>query len=93
MYIYVYIFYKSSVIYLFFFGHAHSIQKFPVQGSNLCHSNHPSCCIDNARSLTHCATRELLILKVIYLFICLFAFLGWHLQHMEVPRLGLQSEL
>ena len=29
----------------------------------------------------------------IYLFICLFVILGLHLQHMEVPRLGVQSEL
>ena len=35
------------------FSQAHGIQKFPSQGSNLCHSS------DNADSLTHCATREL----------------------------------
>ena len=29
----------------------------------------------------------------IYLFIYLFVFLGPHLRHMEVPRLGVESEL
>ena len=28
-----------------------------------------------------------------HLFIYLFIFLGLHLQHMEVPRLGVKSEL
>ena len=27
------------------------------------------------------------------LFVCSFVFLGLHLQHMEVPRLGIESEL
>ena len=26
-------------------------------------------------------------------FVCLFVFLGLHSQHMEVPRLGVESEL
>lgn len=34
-------------------GCALGMKKFLGQGSNLCHSS------DNARSLTHCATREL----------------------------------
>ena len=29
----------------------------------------------------------------IYTYICIFCFLGPHLQHMEVPRLGVESEL
>jgi len=33
--------------------------KFLGQGLNPCHSKQLSCCSDNARSLTHCATREL----------------------------------
>ena len=37
----------------FFFGCTHSIQTFQGQGSDPCHSS------DNARSLTHWATREL----------------------------------
>ena len=33
------------------------------------------------------------IVAVLYLFIYLFCFLGPHPRHMEVPRLGVQSEL
>ena len=35
----------------------------------------------------------LFFILFIYLFIYLFCFLGLHLQHMEVPRLGVESEL
>ena len=42
----------------FFFGCTHSIWKFLGQGSNLRHTSDLSCCNDNTRSLTHCATRE-----------------------------------
>ena len=28
-----------------------------------------------------------------FIFIYLVFFLGWHLQHVEVPRLGIESEL
>ena len=35
-----------SVFYFFVFGHARSLQNFPGQGSNPCHSS------DDARSLT-----------------------------------------
>ena len=38
---------------------AHGMWKFPGQGSNPCHSSHPSHCRDNAGSLTHWATGEL----------------------------------
>ena len=38
-------------IYFFFFGCTCSMQKFPGQGSNLCHSSDSSHCSDNARSL------------------------------------------
>ena len=41
-------------IFYFIFGCAHRMRKFLGQGMNLCHSS------DNARSLTHQATRELL---------------------------------
>ena len=44
-----------------FFGHAHSMQKFPGQWSNPCHSSNPRCCSDKARTLTCCATGELLV--------------------------------
>ena len=41
--------------------------KFPGQGLNLCHSSDPSCSGDNARSLTCCTTRELLLILCITL--------------------------
>ena len=44
----------------FCFGKAYSTWKFPGRTSNPCHSSNPSHCSDNARSLTNCATRELL---------------------------------
>ena len=44
--------------FFFFFGCAHGTWKFPNHGMNPCHSNDPSCCSDNAESLTCCATRE-----------------------------------
>ena len=47
--------------------------KFLGQGFNLHHSN-PSCCNDNAGSLTHCSRRKLLDYKF---------FLGSHLRHMK----------
>ena len=34
-----------------------------------------------------------MLVHFIYLFIYLFSFLGPHLQHMEVPKLGVESEL
>ena len=39
----------------FFFSCTHSMWKFPGQGYHLSHSS------DNTGSLTHCATRELLV--------------------------------
>ena len=48
-------------LFLFFgFGHTHSICKLPGQDSNPYHSSDPSHCSKNARSLTHCPTREFL---------------------------------
>ena len=41
------------------FGCAHGMWKFPGQGLSPCHSSHPGHCSDKARSLTHCASREL----------------------------------
>ena len=43
-----------------FFSHAYSMWKILGQGLNLNHSNNLCHCSDNARSLTHWATRELL---------------------------------
>ena len=54
----------------FYFGQACSMWKFPGQGQNL----HCSCglhysCGNNARSLTHCTTRELPVCFLIVLFV------------------------
>ena len=38
----------------------HNMWKVPGKGLNTSHSIDPSCFSDNARSFTHCATRELL---------------------------------
>ena len=68
---------------------------FLGQGSkphHICDLHH-SC--GNAGSLTFCTTWELLIFKFHSVFLSFFflLLLGLHLQHMEVPRLGLQLEL
>ena len=47
-----------------FFGHTCSIQKFLGQGMNQHHSSPLSHTSDKVRFLTHCATRELLALRV-----------------------------
>ena len=56
-----------------FVPHTHSMWKFLGHRLNPCHSSNPSHCSNNARSLTHCATRELLMYK----FLCghVFSFL------------------
>ena len=54
------VFRGDTFLKLFFLSHAHGIWKFLGQRWNLHHSNDPSCCSDNAGSLTHCAMRELL---------------------------------
>ena len=48
-----------SLFVLLYVGCACSMWKFPGQGLN--HSSNLSHCIDNAGSLTHCTTREVLI--------------------------------
>ena len=50
--------YLLSYCLFFFFGCACCM--FPGQGSNLYHSNNPSCLRENARSITCCITTELL---------------------------------
>ena len=49
------------LLLLLLFGHIHSMWKVPGQGSHLSHSSNPSWCRDNAGSLIHCATGELLV--------------------------------
>ena len=64
-YIYIYIhMYTYTYIHMYTHTHIHAqgMWKFLDQGLNLCHSSDKSCCSDNARSLTHCATRELHVL-------------------------------
>ena len=45
--------------FILFFGHEGSMWKFPGQGSNPGYSSYLSYCSNIARSLIHCATREL----------------------------------
>ena len=47
----------------FFFGHAHGMWKCLGQGSNMHHSRNLLPCSDNAGSLTHCTTREVLFFQ------------------------------
>ena len=61
--------------------------KFLGQGLNHSHSS------DNIRSLTLWAMRLLQFLKLYNLFFFLSFFSGPHQRHMEVPRLGVKSEL
>ena len=49
-----------SAILFPFFGLITGMGKFPGQGSNSHHSSDLSCCSDNTRWYTHCATRDLL---------------------------------
>ena len=51
---------SPDFIYLLIFGCTCSMQKLPGQGSKPCQSSNPSHSSDNARSLTHCTTKELL---------------------------------
>lgn len=46
-------------LFLFLFGYTHETWRFLGQGSNLSHSSDLSSCSDNAKSITHGATREL----------------------------------
>ena len=83
-----------SSFFFFFFGRSCGMWKFPGQGWHACHSNKPSRCNDNTRSLTCYATREfLLLLLFFFFFFFFFGFLGLHLWNMEAPRLGVKSEL
>ena len=50
-----------QVFWFLFFGCVHSLQQFLGQGSNPWHSNDPSSCSDNTRSLTWWPHKELLV--------------------------------
>ena len=78
-------------IFFFFFWSRWAMWKFPAieplpQWWPL------SRCSDNAGSLT-CALQEKSLIQIFIYFFCLFVFLGPHLRHMEVPRLGVKLEL
>ena len=45
-----------------------ALWKFLGQGSNLYHNSNPGCCRDNARSLTHCATKEYWVWEFVEIF-------------------------
>ena len=47
------VFFVVVVVVVVIFGHAHSMQKLPSQGSNPCHSSDLSHSSDHTRSLTH----------------------------------------
>ena len=51
---------SRCVLFCFVFGHTHNMWTFLSQGLNLHHSSDSIHSSDNTRSLTHCATRELL---------------------------------
>ena len=83
----------SLIFYLFiYFGGTLDMWKFPGQGSNPCHSNDPSSCSDNARSLTHCATRELLsplyFRDYILLYLQMKRYEDWDLLQNNLVRVG-----
>ena len=59
-----------SFFFLLFFGHTHSLRKFPGQGLKLYHSSNLSHCSDNARPLTCCIMRE-------FWFLSLFLYRGY----------------
>ena len=80
-----------SFVWFGFFSHTCGMWKFLHQRSNVCHSSDPSYSGDYIGSLTCRAMRELL--KSLFIFCVSFVFLGPHLRHMELPRLGVESEL
>ena len=51
---------NAFFFFSFLFGHTCSMQKFPGQRSNVCHSRNLICDSDNTKSSTSCTTRELL---------------------------------
>ena len=77
VYYFIIKYYSNKIFHVFpwlFFGHAHSMQKFPGQGLNARHSSNQSLSSENTGFLTHWATRELLPRPFIFeLGITLFA--------------------
>ena len=77
----------SRIFFFFVFWLHHSMNKFPGQGSNVCHYSDLNCSIDNAGSLT---PRPQGFPGKDYFN---FFFLGPHLWHMEIPRLRVKLEV
>ena len=83
LFIFIYLFLATPMAYGSSWG----------QGWNLCHSRDPSHCSDNARSLICCTTAGIPQTRVSFVCVCVCVLSGLHLQHMEVPRLGVELEL
>ena len=58
-FLFFFFFFSFFLFFFFFWAIPVACESSLGQGSNLRHSNNPSCCNDNARSLSHCTTREL----------------------------------
>ena len=96
----------SFFFFFFFYGHTQGIWKFPGGGlhpsrsCNLCHSFHNPGYFNllcRARDQTHSstvtgATAVGFFFIFFFCFVLSFIFLGPHLWHMEVPRLGVKLE-
>ena len=67
-------------IFIYLFGRAFGMCKFPGQGLNPCHRSDPSHSSDNTGLLTHCATRELLL----PFFNCVFCFFAVELYELFI---------
>ena len=79
---------STLFILLYFFGCTHGIHKFLEPGIEpMPQSSDPSHSSDNARSLTIRPPGN----SSIPFFFFFFYFLGQHLQHIQVPRLGVKS--
>ena len=76
----------------FFFGHAHSMLKFPGQGLNLCHRLNPRCRSDSARPLPCYATGALLPLILDAFLASLVHLVCWFLKA-NVALLALRLSL
>ena len=79
--------------FFLFFGRIHGICKLLGQGSDLCHSWDLFHSCSNIGSITTAPQGDLLQLDSFFFFLSFCYFFRPLLRHMEVPRLGIQSEL
>ena len=77
----------AAVIYAIAAATPDSLTRCTSQGSNLCLPRNPSCCSRILNLLRHSGNY-----RAVFVLFCL-VFLGPHLRHMEVTRLGVESEL